>query len=144
MSCSVECIVAIYAVPKLLAVIQAMAALSVAGANSVNDEEKIEIKHEKTLVDSVGNKIAVDLVLTNTFGDRIGVKAKPPVNGEPQPLEFIFQDASSTSAKKTIDQVRQAYARLEILNDLKSKGYKNVKEERLPNGSIRLVVQKWQ
>lgn len=144
MSCSVECIVAIYTIPKLLAVIQSMAALALANADSIGADENVGIMQEKLIVDSVGNRIAVDLVLTNAFGDRIGVKTNPPINGEQQALAFVYEDEKSKSARKTVDHVRQAYARLEVLNDLKSKGYQNVKEERLANGSIRLVVQKWQ
>ncbi len=148
MSCSVECIVAIFTIPKLLAVIQAMAAVVAEQATSLSNEDSIKVKQDKEIIDCVGNKIPVDLVLQNTHGDRIGIKAQPPKDGpegvQEQPLEFVFEDKNSKTAKKTVDKIRQAYARIQILSDLKRKGYQNVKEEKLPNGAIRLVVQKWQ
>lgn len=141
MSCSVECIVAIYTVPKLVAVIQAISVAAMEQATA--SEDLIQVEHEKEMTDCVGKKISVDLVLKNAHGDRIGVRSLPAINGQEQPLEFVFENSNSSKAKQTVDRIRQAYARLQIINELKQKGYQNVKEEKLPNGSIRLVVQKW-
>jgi Protein of unknown function (DUF1257) len=138
MSCSVECIVIMYTVPKLLTVIQTISAAALeAGAM----QETITVREEEDeIVDCVGKRIPVDLVLENAQGDRIGVKASQ--DGR-TPLEFVFRDEQSATARQTIDRIRQAYARLQVIDQLKKKGYQQVKEERLPNGSIRLVVQKW-
>jgi hypothetical protein len=143
MSATVECIVVFYGVSKLMAVLQAM---SVAGAAGlvIEEKESVKILNENEIVDSVGQRIACDLVFENAYGDVIGVKEPPAVDGKAQPLEFIHVNPKSKTSLETLDRVRQAYARLEVLNELKNKGYKQVKEEKLANGSIRLVVQKWQ
>jgi hypothetical protein len=139
MSCSVECIVAIYSISKLVSVIQAMALL--AADNGAGLEEKIEMKQEAEIVDELGKRVAVDMVLVNAYGDRIGVKA--PKIGEEKPLEFVFSNSKSPTVQATMDKIKQAYARLQVIDQLKQKGYQQVKEERLPNGAIRLVVERW-
>jgi hypothetical protein len=58
-------------------------------------------------------------------------------------VEFVVQNENSSSVKATIDRVTQSYARLKILDEVKRRGYQTVKEEKLANGSIRLVVERW-
>lgn len=53
-------------------------------------------------------------------------------------------DVNNQDAVDSVNKVRQAYSRIKVINQLKQKGYDKVKEEKLPDGSIRLVVQKWQ
>jgi hypothetical protein len=53
-------------------------------------------------------------------------------------------DETNVAAVESVKKVKQIYSRIKVLNDLKKKGYDKVKEEKLPDGSIRLVVQKWQ
>ncbi len=57
--------------------------------------------------------------------------------------EFILQDRGSKKQIATVNNIKQAYARLKILNQAKRQGYKNVKEEKLKDGSVRLVLEKW-
>ncbi len=47
-------------------------------------------------------------------------------------------------AVESVKKVKQIYSRIKVINELKQKGYDKVKEQKLPDGSIRLVVQKWQ
>lgn len=53
-------------------------------------------------------------------------------------------DESNEQAIQSVKQVKQIYSRIKVLNELKQKGYDKVKEQKMPDGSIRLVVQKWQ
>ena len=97
-------------------------------------EEKI-----RELENCKGQKVKVDYVIQNEVGDKIGVTTNQEGN-----VEFVVQDDKSLTVKATVDKVTQAYARLKILNEVKRKGYQKVKEEKLANGSIRLVVERWQ
>lgn len=92
----------------------------------------------RVLENCQGEKVEVDYVIRNKTGDQIGVRTNPEGR-----VEFVVRDDQSPSVKATVDQVTQAYARLKILDEVKRKGYKSVKEEKLANGSIRLVVEKW-
>lgn len=92
----------------------------------------------KQLEDCKGVQRKVDFVIVNEVGERIGVAQ----TAEGQ-VEFVTQKAESKTAAATINQVKQAYARLRILDEVKRKGYQQVKQEKLADGSIRLVVQKW-
>ena len=58
-------------------------------------------------------------------------------------IEIKPENPRDLNVLQICDKIKQTYARIKVLNDLKQKGYTNVKEEKLPNGSIRLVVQKW-
>ncbi len=53
-------------------------------------------------------------------------------------------DPKHPKALETVNKIKQVYSKIKVLNDLKKKGYDKVKEEKLPDGSIRFVVQKWQ
>ncbi|MCM2322790.1 MAG: DUF1257 domain-containing protein [Oligoflexia bacterium] len=90
------------------------------------------------IVDEKGHACQVDHLLTNSAGDRIGV-----VRGQDGNLSLVVAEPNRASVKQTVDQVKQAYARLKVLDQAKRNGYQQIKEEKLPDGSIRLVVQKW-
>jgi len=51
---------------------------------------------------------------------------------------------SDEVAIESVKKVKQIYSRIKVINELKQKGYDKVKEQKLPDGSIRVVVQKWQ
>ncbi len=53
-------------------------------------------------------------------------------------------DENNTEAVESVRKVKQIYSRIKVINELKQKGYDKVKEQKLPDGSIRVVVQKWQ
>lgn len=96
-------------------------------------------KEIKMLENCDGQMIEVDYIMKNEVNEKIGIKTN--LKGD---VEFVVQNDKSPTVKQTIDKVTQAYARLKILDEVKRKGYKTVKEEKLANGSIRLVVEKWQ
>lgn len=104
---------------------------------AVNDLREAN-KEIRMLENCEGQKVEVDYVIKNEVGDKIGVRTNQEGN-----VEFVVQNDKSPTVKETVDKVTQAYARLKILDEVKRKGYKSVKEEKLANGSIRLVVEKW-
>lgn len=93
----------------------------------------------RELSDHPGQKCKVDYVVQNEQGDQIGLRLNK--NG---PVEFIVENPEKKSVQETLGKVKQMYVRLKVIDEVKRKGYQQVKEEKLPNGSIRLVVQKWQ
>ena len=92
----------------------------------------------RQMEDCQGKQVHVDFVIENEWGEKIGVRS----NGQGQ-VDFIAQDTKSVTVKKTLDKVKQAYARIKVIDEVKRKGYQQVKEEKLADGSIRLVVQRW-
>jgi hypothetical protein len=101
-------------------------------------ELRLARKELKELEDCHGKRVAVDYVIENQQGEKIGVRANEAGN-----VEFIPQKPQSKSTQETINQLKQTCARLKVLDEVKRQGYQKVKEEKLPNGSIRLVVQRW-
>ncbi len=104
---------------------------------AVNDLREAN-KEIRMLENCQGQKVEVDYVIKNEVGDKIGVRTNQEGN-----VEFVVQNDKSPTVKATVDKVTQAYARLKMLDEVKRKGYKSVKEEKLANGAIRLVVEKW-
>jgi hypothetical protein len=92
---------------------------------------------KRYMKDCQGNKRLIDYRITNEHGDKIGV-----VQNKDGKVEFVTEKDTAT-VKQTLNKVTQAYSRIKILDEVKKKGYKSVKEEKLPNGSIRIVVEKW-
>lgn len=94
---------------------------------------------EAQVENCAGEKVKVDYILKNKAGDKIGVRK----NTETQKVEFVVKDENKASVKESIQAATQAYSRIKILNEVKQRGYGKVKEEKLANGSIRLVVERW-
>lgn len=118
--------------------------LLVDGIRELSEAMQVEDVRQKTGAEAQvenchGQKVKVDYVIRNKAGDRIGVRE----NKETKQVEFIAKDENKASVKETVNQATQAYARLKILNEVKARGYGKVKEEKLPNGAIRLVVERW-
>jgi hypothetical protein len=92
---------------------------------------------EKELVDCDNNICKVDLLIKTLEGKEIGV-----IEDE-EGIDFVVKDLNCTVTQAAIKKIRQRYSKYLMLHELKSKGYNKVKEEKLPNGSIRMVVEKW-
>lgn len=104
---------------------------------ALKDLRRVE-RELKQMQDCNGKTVEVDATFENAEGDVIGVKEA--ANGQ---IDLINQNPERSSVKNTMARVRQSYSRLKVLNEVKRKGYGSVKEEKLANGSIRLVVEKW-
>lgn len=92
----------------------------------------------KNFEDCDGRSSEIDAMMTTDTGERFGVQQR--ADGT---YHFLAQRELTPAGRKSLNRVSQAYARLRILDEVKQKGYKSVKEERLANGSIRIVVEKW-
>lgn len=55
---------------------------------------------------------------------------------------FVTTDLKDEIALAAIKKIRQRYSKHMILHEMKSKGYSKIKEEKLANGKIRIVVEK--
>ncbi len=83
-----------------------------------------------------GQKTRVDFTIRTEQGERIGVRQNR------EGVEFVLQKDTQT-AREALNRIRQSYARLKVLDEVKRMGYQQVKEEKLSDGSVRLVVQRW-
>lgn len=92
---------------------------------------------EKELVDCDNKTHKVDLLIKTIEGKEIGV-----IQTE-DGLEFVVKDVECAVSQAAIKKIKQRYSKYMLLNELKQKGYSKIKEEKLPNGSIRMVVEKW-
>ena len=93
---------------------------------------------EKELIDCDNNIKKVDLLIKTIDGKEIGVIQKE------DGIEFVAKDLDCALTQDAIKKIRQRFSKYLILHELKNKGYEKIKEERLPNGKIRMVVEKWE
>ena len=83
---------------------------------------------------TVTTKSKVDLLIKTIDGRNWG-------DSNPDGIEFITKDLDCAIIK-SIKKIKQG--KYLVLHELKHKGYEKIKEERLPNGAIRMVVEKWE
>lgn len=85
-----------------------------------------------------GEKVRMDLVVTTEGKSRVGFRK----NGETYELVGDFYGLKTT-ARELLGQVLQRYAYHAIVAKSAEQGYQLVTEEKLRDGSIRLVVERW-
>jgi hypothetical protein len=88
--------------------------------------------------DETGRTHAVDLVVHDEAGTRVGVK----VDARTGAAAFVGHDASGR-AKALAGRIAQRYAYSKVTQELKRKGYQIAREERQKDGTIKLVAQRW-
>ena len=93
---------------------------------------------EKELIDCDNNIKKVDLLIKTIDGKEIGAIQKE------DGIEFVAKDLDCALTQDAIKKIRQRFSKYLVLHELKNKGYEKIKEERLPNGKIRMVVEKWE
>lgn len=91
---------------------------------------------DKELVTCDNEIVKVKLLIKTLEGKEIGV-----VENE-QGFGFVTRDVNDEVALAAIKKIRQRYSKQVILHEMRAKGYTKVKEEKLPNGKIRIVVEK--
>tara|TARA_B100000925_G_C22010652_1_gene476225 strand:+ start:6455 stop:6868 length:414 start_codon:yes stop_codon:yes gene_type:complete len=96
------------------------------------------IAKEKELVDCDNQVKKVDLLIQTIDGKEIGA-----IQTE-EGIEFVTKDLECAITQDAIKKIKQRYSKYLVLHELKHKGYEKIKEERLPNGAIRMVVEKWE
>lgn len=102
-------------------------------------EEGLRHEEQRELVTEDGRRHAVDLVVTDEAGTRVGVK----LDEKTGVATFVGHDGSDRRATALANRVAQRYAYSKTLEELKRKGYQVAKEEKQKDGTIRLVAQRW-
>ena len=93
---------------------------------------------EQEMVDCDNQVKNVDLLIEVLDGKKVGVVE------EEDGFSFYAEDINCSVTNDAIKKIRQRYSKNVMLHEFRSKGYKKVKEEKLPNGSIRMVVERWE
>lgn len=103
--------------------------------------EEIGLAREevKAIETHCGEVVAVDFVVRTQEGDKIGIKQT-----ESGDVQLIAADPQKVTTVQTMNQIKQTYARIKVMEELQRKGYRLTKEEKTTDGRIRLVVQRWQ
>lgn len=94
---------------------------------------------DKEMTIDCNNQIAqVQLLITTLEGKKIGVMETK------EGLSFVIPDINCAITQAALKKIKQRYSKYILLHELESKGYAKIKEEKLPNGKIRMVVEKWE
>jgi hypothetical protein len=95
-------------------------------------------EQEKELLNCDNQLMKVSLLIKTTEGKEIGVREID--NG----IDFIVHDINCAITQNAIKKIKQRYSKHVLLHELQSKGYNKIKEEKLSNGKIRMVVERWE
>jgi hypothetical protein len=87
-----------------------------------------------------GETHAVDLIVTDQQeGAQVGVR----VDKKSGVATFIAHDCQGQKGKALAQRVAQRWAYARVTEELRRKGYQIAKEEKQPDGSIKLVAARW-
>lgn len=92
----------------------------------------------KQITDCNNQIIQVQFLITTLEGKTIGIVEEEKGYG------FVVEDINCAITQAAIKKIKQRYSKYSLLHELESKGYAKIKEEKLPNGKIRMVVEKWE
>ena len=95
-------------------------------------------EEEKELLNCDNEIIKVSLLIKTHEGKEIGVIEKN------DSIEFVVQDLNCAVTLSALKKIKQRYAKHALLHELQAQGYSKVKEEKLPNGKVRMVVERWE
>ena len=96
------------------------------------------IEQEKELLNCDRELVKVALLIKTHEGKEIGIVEKD------DSIEFVVKDLNCAITQKAIKKIKQRYSKHALLHELQAQGYSKVKEEKLPNGKIRMVVERWE
>lgn len=96
------------------------------------------VEKEKELLNCDNELVKVGLLIKTLEGKEIGVIEKDDA------IEFVVKDINCAITQNAIKKIKQRYAKHALLYELQSQGYTKIKEEKLPNGKIRMVVERWE
>lgn len=102
-------------------------------------EAGAEYRREKRMRDVEGREHQVDYVARDAQGGEVGVRLDPKTGQ----AVLVPRDCEGGKGAALAGRVKQAYARSRIAAELGRKGYRVAKEERQPDGSVRMVFQRW-
>lgn len=115
---------------EIVVLVQGLAALFDAIA-----EAGAEIRQQKKLRTAHG-EAEVDYVVTDASGAEVGVT----VDQKTERATFVHSDARGRALAGRIAQ-RYAYSR--VTEELKRKGYQVAREEKLSDGTVKVVLSRW-
>jgi hypothetical protein len=101
-------------------------------------ELNYSLEKEMEIVNCENEIVKISLLIKTPEGQEIGV------NQSADGIEFIVHDINCAITQNAIKKIKQRYSKYVLLHELQSKGYTKIKEEKLSNGSIRMVVEKWE
>ncbi len=84
-------------------------------------------------------KHAVDLVVTDEAGTQVGIQ----VDSKTQKATFITHGDAARRGTALAHRIAQRYAYARVVEELRRKGYRIGTEQKQPDGSIKLVAQRW-
>lgn len=102
-------------------------------------EAGLEARQEKSFRSEDGKVHAVDLVVSDEAGTRVGVA----VDRSTGRASFVTREKDPRRGTALAGRVAQRYAYSRVMEDLRRKGYQVAREEKQPDGTIRLVAQRW-
>lgn len=91
---------------------------------------------EKELTNCDQELVKVSLLITTLEGKKIGVIERK--GG----IDFVLPDLQDAMSLAAVKKIKQRFSKFAMIHELQSKGYSKIKEEKLPNGKIRLVMEK--
>lgn len=102
-------------------------------------EAGLESRREKAFRSEDGTVHAVDLVVRDEAGTEVGVA----VDRQSGRASFVTREKDPRRGTALANRVAQRYAYSRVMEELKRKGYQVAREEKQPDGSIRVVAQRW-
>jgi hypothetical protein len=118
----------------IVVVVQGVAALLKAIA-----EAGAEYRAQKKLQTTDGKTHQVDYVAADPSGAEVGLK----VDEKTQQVTFVPADCQAGRGKALAGRIAQRYAYSKVTEELRRKGYQVAKEEKLADGTVKVVLARW-
>lgn len=118
----------------IVVVVQGVAALLQAIA-----EAGAEYRAQKKLQTTDGKTHQVDYVAADQSGAEVGLK----VDEKTQQVTFVPADCQAGRGKALAGRIAQRYAYSKVTEELRRKGYQVAKEEKLADGTVKVVLARW-
>lgn len=116
---------------EIVVLVQGLAALFEAVA-----EAGAEYRQQRTQMQGADGKVQeVDYVVTDQSGAQVGVKV-----GAGEKVTLVAHGAPGSALA---GKVVQRYAYSKVTSELRAKGYQIAKEEKQPDGTVKVVLQRW-
>ncbi|HEU4382515.1 MAG TPA: DUF1257 domain-containing protein [Anaeromyxobacteraceae bacterium] len=116
---------------EIVVLVQGLAALFEAVAEAGAQYRR----QRKQLQGADGTVHEVDYVVTDQAGAEVGVKV-----GAGEKVTLVAHGAAGSALA---GKVVQRYAYSKVTGELKAKGYQISKEEKQPDGTVKVVLQRW-
>ena len=86
-----------------------------------------------------GTSHDVDVVVSDESGAKVGVQ----LDAKTGVAKFIAHDCQGGRGQALAGKIAQRYAYSQVIGELRRKGYVVGKEEKQPDGTVRLVASRW-